>query len=57
MFFALIFCPFLTPHYAYMCAQGPYMDLNPEFYYLSIESAKKWTLFIDSVPFFQFSPF
>ena len=57
MFFALIFWPFLTPHYAYMCAQGPYMDLNPEFYYLSIESAKKWTLFIDSVPFFQFSPF
>ena len=30
------------------------MDPNPEFYYLSEESAKKWTLIIDSVQFFDF---
>ena len=56
-FFGHFFWPFLTPHYAYMCAQGPHMDLNPEFYNLTVESAKKRSLFIDSFNFFQFFPF
>ena len=30
------------------------MDLNPEVYYLSVESVKKWTLIIDSGHFFDF---
>ena len=30
------------------------MDPNPKFYYLSGDSAKKWTLIIDSVQFFDF---
>ena len=33
------------------------MDHNPEVYYLSVESAKKWTLIIDSVQFFDFFSF
>ena len=33
------------------------MDLNNEVYYLSVESAKKWTLIIDSVQFFDFFSF
>ena len=30
------------------------MNLNPEVVYLSVESAKKWTLIIDSVQFIDF---
>ena len=33
------------------------MDHNNEVYYLSVESAKKWTLIIDSVQFFDFFSF
>ena len=51
------FCPFLTPHCASNWAQDPHVDLNPEVYYLSVESAKKWTLIIDPVQFFNFFPF
>ena len=51
------FWPFLTPHCASNWAQGPHMDLNPEVYYLSVESAKQWTLIIDSVQFFDFFSF
>ena len=40
-----------------MSAQGPHMDLNPESYPLSVESAKKQILFIDSFNFFQFFAF
>ena len=33
------------------------MDHNPEVYYLTVESAKNWTLIIDSVQFFYFVSF
>ena len=48
------FWPFLTPHCGSNWAQGPHMDLNPEVYYLRVESAKNWTLIIDSGHFFDF---
>ena len=56
-FLGTFFWRFLTPHYAFMSAQGPHMDLNPESYPLSVESAKKQILFIDSFNFFQFFAF
>ena len=46
--FLASFDPYSGSHWA----QGPHMDHNPEVYYMSIESAKKWTLIIDSVHFF-----
>ena len=51
------FWPFLTPYCALHWAHGPHMDHNPEVYYLSVESAKKWTLIIDSVQFFNLFSF
>ena len=30
------------------------MDLNPEVYYLSVESVQNWTLIVDSGHFFDF---
>ena len=44
----------MTPHCGSNWAQGPHMDLNPEVYYLSVESAKKRTLIIYSGHFFYF---
>ena len=40
-----------------MGAQGLHKDPNPEFYHLSVESARKRTLFIDSLMFFSFFPY
>ena len=51
------FWPFLTPYCASHWAHGPHTEHNPEVYYLSVESAKKWTLIIDSVQYFDFSSF
>ena len=48
--FLASFDPYSGSHWA----QGPHMDHNPEVYYISIESAKKWTLIIDCVHFFLF---
>ena len=56
MFFGQLFWRFLTPLYAHMGAQGVHMDPNPEFYHLSVESARKRSLFIDSLMFFSFYP-
>ena len=55
-FFGHVFWLFLTPLYAYMCNKGLHMDLNSEFYHLSLESAKKRTLIIDYINLFNFFP-
>ena len=51
------FWPFLTLYCASDWAHGPHLDHHLEVYYLSVESAKKWTLIIDSVQFFDFFSF
>ena len=40
IFFGHVFLAFLTPLYAYMCGIGLLLDLNSEFYHLSLESEK-----------------
>ena len=45
---------FLTPYCASHWSHGPHMDHNPEIYYLSVESPKKWTLIFDSLQCFDF---
>ena len=52
--FGHVFWLFLTPLYAYMCVKGLHLDLNSEFYHLSLESEKKRTLIIDYFNFFNF---
>ena len=44
------FWSFLNPY----CAYGPHIDHNLKVYYLSVESAKKWTMILDSFHFFNF---
>ena len=51
---ARFFWLFLTPLYAYMCGIGLLLDLNSEFYHLSLESEIKRTLIIDYFNFFNF---
>ena len=51
--FGLILPPYCASHWAH----GPHMDHNPEVNYLSVESAKKSTLIIDSVQLFDFFSF
>ena len=47
----------MTTYCASHWAHGPHIDHNPKVYDLSVESAKKWTLIIDSVQFFDIFSF
>ena len=53
-FFGHVFWLFFTPLCAYMSVKGIHLDLNSEFYHLSLESEKKRTLIIDYFNFFSF---